>query len=111
MPEAVEVVTATYSEASMLAALVRSGELPPVEERLPENPLVVEVVGEIGNYGGTMRRVFTGARDTCNYTRLSRSGLVRWSPDGFTVMPNAATSWEFSDEGKVWTVKIRKGMK
>ena len=29
-----------YSEAPMLAALVAAGELPPVEERLPENPLV-----------------------------------------------------------------------
>ena len=100
-----------YGEAPMLAELVAAGELPPVEERLPKNPLVVEVVGEIGNYGGTMRRVFTGARDTCNYTRLSRSGLVRWSPDGFNVQPNIATSWEHSDDGTEWTVTIREDLK
>ena len=42
-------------EAPMLAALVAAGELPPVEERLPEDPFVREVYGEIGQYGGTIR--------------------------------------------------------
>ena len=43
--------------------------LPDVDDRVPSDPLVIEVFDEIGAYGGTMRRVFTGARDTCNYTR------------------------------------------
>ena len=30
-----------YGEAPMLAALVEAGELPPVEERLPAEPLVI----------------------------------------------------------------------
>ena len=30
-----------YNEAPMLAKLVKQGKLPPVEERLPENPLVL----------------------------------------------------------------------
>ncbi|HSJ59119.1 MAG TPA: hypothetical protein VLC95_18160, partial [Anaerolineae bacterium] len=33
-----------YNEAPMLAELVAAGELPPVDERLPEEPLVEEVV-------------------------------------------------------------------
>src|SRR5690606_1154854 len=31
-----------YNEAPMLAEMVAAGELPPVEERLPVNPLVIE---------------------------------------------------------------------
>ena len=31
-------------EAPMLKALVEAGKLPPVEERLPENPMVIEPV-------------------------------------------------------------------
>ena len=31
-----------YKEAPMLAELVKAGKLPPVDQRLPENPLVVE---------------------------------------------------------------------
>jgi len=32
-----------YKEAPMLAKLVQEGKLPPVEQRLPENPLVVTI--------------------------------------------------------------------
>ena len=42
----------TYNEAPMLAKMVANGELPPVDERLPVEPMVLEVA-EIGNYGGT----------------------------------------------------------
>ena len=38
-------------EAPMLAEMVKAGELPPLEERLPENPLVEVPVSEIGTYG------------------------------------------------------------
>src|SRR5690606_2626229 len=44
-----------YQEAPDLASLVESGELPPVEERLPEQPRVVEPVDRVGSYGGTWR--------------------------------------------------------
>ena len=49
--------TGKYGEAPQLAAMVKAGSLPPVEERLPENPLVVPVVDGIGKYGGTWRLV------------------------------------------------------
>ena len=40
----------------MLAALVAAGKLPPLAERIPENPSVLEPLEEIGRYGGTARR-------------------------------------------------------
>ena len=106
----VDIIPASFSEAPMLAALVRAGKLPPVDERLPENPLVIDVVEETGKYGGTMRRIYNGPRDHCNYSRLAREGLFRWSVDGFTLLPALAESWESTD-GKTWTVKIRKEAK
>ncbi len=62
----------------MLAPLVESGKLPPVAERLPKTPLVVDLKGrgrEIGRYGGDLRSLVSKARDlrliTVNtYTRL-----------------------------------------
>ena len=39
---------AGYGEAPMLTALVESGDLPPVEERLPANPAVVEPIDSVG---------------------------------------------------------------
>ena len=57
-----------YQEAPLLAERVAAGELPPVNERLPESPLVLTLersaapdglLGElkIGQYGGTVRLV------------------------------------------------------
>ena len=42
-------------EAPQLSALVKAGKLPPVNERLPEIPLMLPVVDEIGQYGGILR--------------------------------------------------------
>ena len=41
-----------FREAPMLARLVAQGKLPPVEDRLPENPLVLHPIESIGRYGG-----------------------------------------------------------
>ena len=48
--------TMSYNEAPALAEMVAAGDLPPVAERVSEEPLVREVLGEIGQYGGTLRR-------------------------------------------------------
>ena len=44
-----------YNEAPILIDLVKQGKVPPVEERLPQRPLVVDPVEEIGKYGGTLK--------------------------------------------------------
>ena len=43
-----------FAESPMLAALVAAGELPPVDERLPLEPVVRPVLAEIGTHGGTL---------------------------------------------------------
>src|SRR6476620_1669193 len=42
------------------AELVKQGKLPPVQDRIPQEPLVVKPVKETGKYGGTWRLVFKG---------------------------------------------------
>ena len=44
----------------MLAELVKAGKLPPVDQRVGQEPLVIKPLHEIGKYGGTWRRGFTG---------------------------------------------------
>jgi peptide/nickel transport system substrate-binding protein len=83
-----------YHEAPELAAKVAAGELPPVAERLPAEPLVQEVADQIGTYGGTLRRGFLGPSDHNNYTRVVYDALVRNSPDGGEVIPHIAKGWE-----------------
>ena len=50
-------------EAPQLAALVKGGKLPPVAERVGQDPLVIKPLHEIGKYGGTWRGGFTGPAD------------------------------------------------
>jgi peptide/nickel transport system substrate-binding protein len=100
-----------YQEAPMLAELVAAGQLPPVDERLPEEPLVEQVVDEIGQYGGVLRRGFLGPSDHNNYTRVVYDALVRHAPDGSEVIPHIAKGWESNDDFTEWTVFLRPGMK
>jgi peptide/nickel transport system substrate-binding protein len=98
-----------YKEAPMLAEQVKAGKLPPVDKRLPEDPLVVPVVERAGQYGGVWRRGFLGPADFNNYVRVVYDALVRFSPDGAKIEPKVAAGWEASRDFRTWTIKLRKG--
>ena len=98
-----------FKESPQLAELVKGGKLPPVEKRLPEDPLVVPVVERTGQYGGVWRRAFLGPADFNNYVRVVYDALVRFSPDGAKIEPKIAAGWQSSPDFKVWTIKLRKG--
>lgn len=98
-----------YNEAPILAEMVAAGELPPVDERLPQNPLIIPVAQEIGQYGGVLNRGFTGPSDHNNYTRVVYDALVRYSPTGAEVIPHIASGWESNEDFSEWTVRLRPG--
>ncbi|HQE25331.1 MAG TPA: ABC transporter substrate-binding protein [Candidatus Atribacteria bacterium] len=100
-----------FNEAPMLTELVEAGKLPPVEERLPEEPLVIVPVEEVGEYGGTWRRVWLGKADGPGPDRITTERLIYFTPDGRELVPNIAQSWEVSAEGKEFTFYLREGMK
>ncbi|MBN1370549.1 MAG: ABC transporter substrate-binding protein [Anaerolineaceae bacterium] len=100
-----------YTEAPDLAEKVAAGELPPVEERLPANPLVVESA-EVGKYGGVWRMGMRGGTDDASFYRiLGYETLVRWSPSWDTIIPSLAESWEVSADATEYTFALRKGVK
>src|SRR5215204_2407919 len=71
----------TYNEAPMLAERVASGELPPVEERLPANPMVVEPFESVGTYGGVWHRAWRGINDFHAFGRIIYDPVLRWPRD------------------------------
>ncbi len=103
---------AAWEEAPMLAEMVASGDLPPLEERLPTEPMVMEVLDSIGEYGGTLRRAILGGGDQHNIVRLiGTEGLVRWSADWSELLPNIASDWTVSDDASTFTFTLREGMR
>ena len=99
-------------EAPMLAELVKAGRLPPVEKRLPDEPMVVNPLHAIGSYGGTWRRGFTGPGDGENGNRLvATDKLLFWDYTGTKIRPCVARGWRQSDDGRRTTIFLRKGMR
>ena len=101
-----------YNEAPMLADMVAAGDLPPVEERLPSEPLVVEPAASIGQYGGTWRMGMRGGNDNALLVRtMGYEGLLRWDPQFQGIVNNVAKDWEANEDGSVYTFHLREGMK
>jgi peptide/nickel transport system substrate-binding protein len=99
-------------EPPMLQAKVASGELPPVDERLPETPVVVGGRDAIGTYGGEVRMIhFDPVWCVSNYDWNSERLLHYSDIDLRTIVPNVFEAWEVSPDGKSYTIKMRKGMK
>jgi peptide/nickel transport system substrate-binding protein len=102
----------SFKEAPQLAELVKAGTLPPVAERVSLDPLVIKPVHEIGKYGGTWRRGFTGPADGWNGIRAAgHDNLLFWSWDKTQIVPNIARGWELQDGGKTLVLTLRRGMK
>jgi peptide/nickel transport system substrate-binding protein len=99
-------------QAPMLDEMVASGALPPLEERLPANPLMVEPVESVGVYGGTWRSALRGGLDNAWIGRtVAYDGLVRYDREWKEIIPNLAESWEISEDARTYTFKLREGLK
>ncbi|WP_157930461.1 ABC transporter substrate-binding protein [Glycomyces xiaoerkulensis] len=99
-------------EAPMLAERVEAGDLPPVDERLPNEPLVVNVTESMGVYGGTWNTVITGASDGPWLWRTANDGhLLERSRDWEEIRPNIASSFEQNDDASEFTITLREGVK
>jgi peptide/nickel transport system substrate-binding protein len=99
-------------EPPLLQSRVDKGELPPVDQRLPENPLVVADRDAIGVYGGEVRMIhFDPVWCVSNYDWNSERLLHYSDKDLRTIVPNVFESWEVSPDGTTFTITMRKGMK
>ena len=116
-----------YQEAPMLAEMVEAGALPPVEERVSDEPLVREVLGEIGRYGGTLRRwgpdavdgwiqltYYRGLGDAGGFGFIIPYDLAGYLDDGLHfggLDPLYAKEYQFNDDFTELTVWHRRGIK
>ncbi|MDO5629139.1 MAG: ABC transporter substrate-binding protein [Mobilicoccus sp.] len=100
-------------EAPELAEKVEAGELPPVEERMPENPPVIKGADGPGEYGGQMQLAMLDADDHSTVRRyLGYEPLVRWHPDWTDeLQPGVARDWEASDDATEFTFYLNEGIR
>ena len=102
---------ASYNESPVLAARVQAGELPPVAERLPAEPLVVTPKNEIGTYGGTFYGAGAAPETTNDLQITNVTGLFRFSNDLSEAYPVMAIAYEFSPDFTSCTINLRQGVK
>ncbi len=122
----------TYHQAPFLDDLVAAGKLPPVEERLPETPLIFKTAAMsdgIGEYGGVFRHVIGGRPEGFNWLAGQHQGwgginmaiqecLVRQGPrwqikaeEQTGPLPNLARNWEWNDDKTELTMHLVEGIK
>jgi peptide/nickel transport system substrate-binding protein len=104
----------SFGESPMLAGM----DLPPVEERIGDEPAVV-MPKEIGQYGGEIRLIgfFEGAGAFSGFTEnmaimgtsLFVLHLSQTNPPAFH--PNIVKGWELAEDGMSMTLFLREGMK
>ncbi|MEE2945971.1 MAG: ABC transporter substrate-binding protein [Pseudomonadota bacterium] len=105
---------AALEEAPMLAEQVAAGKLPPVEERVPSNPRVIDVAESIGEYGGTWSRAFKGPSDRWGPTKLMEERVLRAVMDAdqnISYVPGWVESYEANEDSTVFTFTLREGHK
>lgn len=110
---------------------VKTGELPPVKDRLPKEPLVFKtgnMPDGIGVYGDTLRHVIGGRPEGWNYSAGQSQGwggidiamsecLTRTAPlfqveaKDIEPLPNLAKAWEWSADGHKLTMHLIEGAK
>ncbi|MFN4169817.1 MAG: ABC transporter substrate-binding protein, partial [Pannonibacter phragmitetus] len=102
-----------FQESPMLEALVKEGKLPPVDQRLPETPAVIEAA-EVGQYGGNWQRAYKGPGDRWGPTKLMEERVVKWGQKTggpLELVPGYISSYSVSDDSREFTFSLLKGLK
>jgi len=97
-------------ESTFWQAEVDQGDLPPVAERVPDQPFVVDLAakGRVpGQQGGTLKTFVTRSKDIRQMVVYGYVRLVGYDYD-YTLMPDLLASYENQDN-KVFTLHLRKG--
>ncbi len=100
---------AQKTEIPYFKEAVNKGTLPPMEDRLPETPLMLPLMeGQTeGRYGGSLHSLIGGASDVKLMFVYGYARLVGYMPD-LTIAPDIAQDFEVEDN-RIFTFHLRKG--
>lgn len=103
----------TPVEVEYFGAKVASGQLPPVSERLPSSPAVVDLEsrGQVtGRQGGTLTTLMNRSKDTRQMYVYGYARLVKYDTE-FNLVPDILEDVEIADGGRSFTLTLREGHK
>ena len=105
-------VAQEYKESTFWSQEVEAGDLPPVAERLPAEPLVVDLAAkgrEPGTEGGTLRTMVTRSKDVRQMVVYGYARLMGYDSD-YELYPDILRDVTVED-GRIFTLHLRKGHK
>ncbi len=100
------------TETPYFAKAVKAGELPPVGERIPQEPIVFDGDGKkltLGVQGGDLRMLMGRVKDVRMAVVYGYARLVGFDTS-FNLKPDIAKSVDVED-GRIFTFRLRKGHK
>ncbi|MBN2046595.1 MAG: hypothetical protein JW750_02030 [Anaerolineaceae bacterium] len=110
-----------YQEAPMLAEMVAAGDLPPLEERLPEVPFMVGpgtlIIEEdlpdwtSGEYGGTLQMAHFGNFPPDVFIGMNEGYLAGRGVNPSGAVGDVFESYEVSADNTTFTFYLRKGLR
>jgi len=107
VPTPVEVM-----EAPQSVEMVAAGTLPPLDERLPQNPLVISMSWQgPGKYGGRMRVAHETWMGGNQEESMYGNSPLRWVDDGLGIDAGWAEKWTPNEDTSEWTFEVRRGIK
>ena len=99
-------------ESAFWSAEVQAGNLPPVTERLPDEPLIVDLAAkgrEFGTAGGTLRTMVTRSKDIRQMVVYGYARLVGFD-ENYELVPDLLASFE-TEGNRTFTLHLREGHK
>jgi peptide/nickel transport system substrate-binding protein len=112
-----------FAESPLLHSRVAAGSLPPVEQRLPKEPVVVKsgsllderiLKPRVGVYGGSMKMAHVGTGGD-GVIGVGMTEPLLWAPGGFDfaagITGNVVAGWEANADNTVFTFHMRDGLK
>ena len=100
----------TPQETPVFAAAVAAGEMPPVAERAPAEPLIVDLEAkgrDIGRQGGTLRTLISKAKNVKYMVVWGYARLVGYDRN-YALQPDILESYDVQDD-RVFTLRLRAG--
>lgn len=97
-------------QAPALEEMVAAGTLPPLEERLPAEPMIVTPLESAGRYGGTWRFGDARGADEAYLNFVAYEGITTLTPGG-EVIPNIVAAIDVNDDATAYTLTLREGMR